>query len=222
MSIKSKKAFALLDVLIGLGIGVFVLAGAVGLYASYSRFSNNTVQTTNLEYELRTAMALITNDVRRAGYWGNSLGLVGTGTNTNPFMESAVDLQAPSATCILFAYDKNKDGTLPSLNTSSEDERFGYRLSNGILQSRAATDSSFSCTQGSWENLTDGRVDVTNLSFTITSNTIFVNGVDDTEGSVQTRDVTVSMTGRLSSDNTVQRSYSEVVRIRNDKFIAAP
>lgn len=222
MPIKQKKAFALLDILIGLGLGVFVLSGVVALYASYSRFSNSAVQTSNLEYELRTSMALISNDIRRAGYWGNMTGMVGTGANNNPFMVSGVDLSAPSATCILFSYDKNKDGSLPALNAANEDERFGYRLSNSALQSRAATDATFSCAQGTWENLTNSRVEVTNLTFTVTSSTIFVNGVDASDGSMQTRDVAITMTGRLASDTAVQRTLSEVVRVRNDKFIAAP
>lgn len=163
------RGSSLVEVLIGLSIGIFLTFGMVVFYSNTSKVSNKTLATIRLEYEMRTAMTMMKNDIRRAGYTAGAASLIGTGT-VNPFMvTNTSDVSVPSSSCILFTYDLNKDGLLPALNTTNSDERFGYRLSNQAIQTRAATDTNFSCSSGSWENLTNvNLIQITNLAFTLT------------------------------------------------------
>lgn len=226
MSINNKKyltAVALIDLMLGIAVGAVILAGLVGMFSSYSRFNTSSLETTRLEYEMRTALALMVGDIRRSGYSGNALSMVNTTTNNNPFMASGVDLQAPTASCVLMCYDKNKDGTLAAMNTAGGDERYGYRLSGGALQTRAATDTKFACNDGTWENLTNPtNVAITSMSVTLAPTVVFINGVDNTGGTMTTRMVTVSMTGNLVKDTGVQRTLAETIRVRNDVYTPAP
>lgn len=220
---KTLNGSAIVDAMVGVAVGLIILAGLVGLYANYSRFNTSLIETTRLEHEMRTSMALIVGDIRRAGFYGNAIAMIGVGNNTNPFMDAATDLQYPSAGCVLLSYDKNNDGTLPALNTAGGDERYGYRLSNGVLQTRATEDATFACNSGTWENLTNSNmIEITSLTFTPNNTTVYVNGTDDSEGSMIIRNVTISMTGRLANDTSVERTLTEDIRVRNDKYVNAP
>lgn len=216
---KKTQGFSLIELMIGILVGLFILSGSVLMFASYSKSSTDSIALTHLEHELRSAMNLIVGDIRRAGFYGNAAAMIQSGANNNPFMAAVTDIQTPVNTCVLLSYDRNNDGTLPALNTAGGDERFGYRLNNQVIQTRSITDAAFSCTQGSWENLTDSTVvQITNLTFTLAPANIFINGVDATGGMVTLRNVTITLTGRLLNDTAVTRTLSTNVRVRNDKF----
>lgn len=212
---------SLVEILIGLSVGIILTFGVIVFYSNTSKVSNDTLRIVRLEHELQTAMALMKNDIRRAGYTANAAALVGTGT-VNPFMVSgSTDIQVPSSSCILLTYDLNMDGTLPALNTASSDDRFGYRLSGGAIQSRAATDATFDCAAGTWENLTNTNlISITNLTFTLTESVEALDSSNPPPGgaSITVRQVTITITGQLVSDAAVQRTITSQVRVRNDKY----
>src|SRR6185503_16427844 len=90
------------------------------------------------------AMQLMSNDIRRAGYWGNAISDINTGANNNPFMAAGTDIAITGGNCILFSYDYNNNGTLPTISSASDDERYGFRLSGSTLQTRPPG-ASFDC-----------------------------------------------------------------------------
>lgn len=212
---------SLVEVLIGLSVGIILTFGVIVFYSNTSKVSNETLRTVRLEHELQTAMTMMKNDIRRAGYTANASSLVGTGT-INPFMVSgSTDIQVPNTGCILLTYDLNMDGSLPALNAAGSDERFGYRLSNQTIQIRPSTDSSFSCDAGTWENLTNPNIiSITNLTFALTES---VEALDSSNpppagASITVRQVSITITGQLVSDPSVSRTITSEVRVRNDKY----
>ena len=218
---KTPHGISLVEVMIGLSVGIILTFGVIVFYSNISKVSNKTLRTVRLEHELQTAMAMMKNDIRRAGYTANAASLVGTGT-MNPFMISgSSDIQVPNAGCILLTYDLNKDGLLPTLNTAGSDERFGYRLSNQTIQIRPSSDQSFSCNAGTWENLTNPNImSITNLAFTLTENVEALDSSNPppTGASITIRQVSIIITGQLVSDPSVSRTISSQVRVRNDKY----
>ena len=212
------QGFSIIELIVGLGVGLILAAGTVAIFAGLSRSSNDSMKITRLEYELRTALTLITHDIRRAGYSAVAAADIDTGNNTNAFMSATTDIQTPSSSCILFAYDINRDGVLPALGTTPNDKRFGYRLQNAVLQTRASADTTFSCTAGNWENLTNTTLlEVTALNFTLSTTTVSESGPGS--ASMAVRSAAVSITARLKDDTAVQRTLTEQVQLRNDKFI---
>ena len=212
---------SLIDMLIGLSIGVILTLGVIVFYSSTSRISNKILTTVRLEHEMQTAMAMMKNDIRRAGYTAGAKGLVGTGT-INPFMVAGTsDIAVPSSDCVLLSYDLDMDGALPDLNTEGSDERFGYRLVNQVIQTRAATDANFSCSAGTWENLTNANlIQITNLTYTLTETIESLDAAKPppTGASITIRQISISMTGQLLKDTAVQRTITSQVRVRNDKY----
>lgn len=220
MSIKSKQTgFTLVELVIALGLNLVVVVALLGIFIANLNHYRSVLNANMLYQQLQTAMDIMTSDIRRAGYWANASNDAHLDQNNNPFMASGLDVSVPAGnTCILFSYDHNNNGTLPSIGSGSDDERYGYRLSGTAIQTRP-WGASFSCAAAAsaWENMTDTNiVNVTALTFTLTTQTI--NTGPGTAG-ITLRSVDISLTGRLVSDSTVTKTLTQHVRIRNDKFI---
>lgn len=149
---------------------------------------------------------------------------------------SAVSVGSPGA-CLLFSYNADNDQAV----VVDDNERMGYRLNGGVLQIRTEGTSNESCNNGTWYDLSSPRVSVTELSFSQSDDDFDVStmmdgsGDDDSDGICEVgegcttcvsgnhclvvRVINVSMTLQLTSDNSIQQTFTETVRIRNDKFI---
>lgn len=212
------SGFTLIELLTALAINVVLFAGLIGIFLSNINHYRESINTNRLNQQLQTAMMIMSDDIRRAGYWANAQNDIGSGVNNNPFMAAGVDISVGSGgSCILFAYDMNNNGTLPGISSSIEDERYGFRLSGNTLQTRPPG-AAFDCATaaGNWEDITNPSViQVTALSFTLNSSTIATGPGAKT---LVQRSVDISLTGRLTSDNTVTKTITKHVRIMNDKF----
>lgn len=215
----NSRGFTFTELLVALTISALLFSLLIGVFIANLNHYHKSVNTNRLNQQLQSTLDLMTNDIRRAGYWANANGDVGTNQNNNPFMASATDITVnASKNCILFTYDHGNTGTLPSISSSYDDDRYGYRLSNGAVQTRPPG-ASFSCTAASsaWENVTDTNIiNITDLTFTLNSSTVTTGpGVQG----LTMRSVDISITGQLVSDSTIARTLTQHVRIRNDKFI---
>jgi prepilin peptidase dependent protein B len=212
------RGFTFVELLIALAINMILFVAIVGMLLSNLNHYNQSLKINRLNQELQSILNLMSNDIRRAGYWVNASNDVGTGQNNNPFVASGVDISIPNSSCILFAYDHDNNGTLASISSSVDDERYGFRLNSQAIQARppgAAFDCNAIAT--AWENMTDTNIiQITNLTFTLTTNTITTG--PGTQG-ISMRSVDVTITGRLASDNTITKTLTQHIRIRNDKFI---
>ena len=207
---KKLQGMSLIELTIGLGIGCVLTTAFISFYANTSKSNNTMLKTIKLEHELQSSINLMKSDIRRIGYNSKAIDLIGT-NNINKFMiNNITDINIPKRNCILFSYDFNKSGTVPSLNTQPMDNRFGFRLLNGIVQARAKYDKYFNCNKGTWYNLTDPMIiEVTLLSFTLTKKTL---------AKLSSREVTIKLSARLVSNKLINRTLTSRVKIRNDKY----
>lgn len=215
---KKQYGFTFTEMMVALAINAFLLSALIAIFAVNVNHYRRSLNQNRLNQQLQSAMDIMVNDIRRAGYSGTASNDVGLDQNTNPFVAAGVDISITGTDCILFAYDHDNNGALPAISNTIDDERYGFRLDNQTLQSRPPG-ATFACNAASsnWENMTDpGFIQVTALTFTLTTTTITVG--PNTQGIAQ-RSVDISMTGRLSSDTTITKTLTQHVRIRNDKFI---
>lgn len=218
MQLNKQNGLGLIELIIGIFVGLIVLAGMIYFMARTTFYSTINLKMVRLEHEIQTSLDLMADDIRRAGYWSNASNMVYSGANTNPFMGISTDLSLPNSSCILFAYDVNKDGVLPALGFTPIDERFGYRLFSGAIQSRDQADNVLDCTTGGWENLTDSsQIMITSLLFTLTSSVIPIISPPTTE-SIVIRSINIVVSGYLVSDPSVVTTRSINIRVRNDKY----
>jgi len=207
----------LVEMLIALVISAAVLTGMVSFYAFVTYHSKHSLEVVRLDQELYLALNVMSNDIRRAGYWSNAQADLGTGNLTNPFMQADTDLQVNSSNnCILFSYDRSGDGALPALG-SAYDERYGFRLNNNIIQYRVSS-GSFACdSSDGWIDLTDPNIiNVSNLSFVENIDSLNLGGGDI----LNKRNIVISLTASLTNDSIITRTLSRQITVRNSKFIA--
>lgn len=125
----------LAELLVGMTVGLIVGGGALHLFTTLSSSARESIQTADLQQELRFAMELMTRDIRRAGYSTqrpgvdvNADGVVNTSDLAfNPFLAGINDLRVgnktgePADSCITFTYNLDDDSPpfVGAHNTSS-------------------------------------------------------------------------------------------------------
>lgn len=218
---KSKKpllGFNLTELMIALVISSIIMIALLTLVVTNLSHYQKSLNTNRLNQQLAAVLSVMSDDIRRAGYWSNAHNDVGTHANNNPFIASGNDISInPGANCILLTYDHDKNGSLATISASVDDERYGFRLTNSAIQSRPPG-ASFDCAAAAneWENITDTTViNITQLQFTLTTTTITTG--PGTKG-IQLRSIDISITGQLTNDATISKTLTQHVRIRNDKF----
>jgi prepilin peptidase dependent protein B len=219
-SYKKSSGFTFVELLAALAINLILFAGLITIFLTNVNHYKNSISNNRLNQQLQTAITLMSNEIRRAGYWSNAQNDLGSPSNNNPYMASGTDITIGAGnTCILFAYDSNSNGSLPAISSSSDDERYGYRLNGQTLQARPYG-AAFNCAAAAsaWENITDSNIiQITALTFTLNSSTILTG--PGNKGLVQ-RSVDISITGRLTTNTAVSITVSKHVRLMNDKFLS--
>lgn len=219
LKFKKTHGFTFTELMVALAINAILFAAITTVFMSNLDHYRRLINMYRLDQDLQVSLDIISKDIRRAGYWANANTDISSTTNNNPFVASGADITTGlSGACILFTYDQNLNGSLASISSASDDEHYGFRLSGTTLQGRppgAAYDCS--ATASAWENFTDPNlIQITALSFTLNSSNVTVG--PGTKG-ITFRSVTVSISGQLVSDNTVTKTLTNTIKVRNDKFI---
>lgn len=225
----NNRGFGLIELMVSIVIGLIVIAGITSLVVATLRANTENMQMTRLTQEMRSVMQLTTRDLRRAGYDQNAVRDFGSGGSlSNDFAQvrafdsggNEKDLTAgiatgSPATCVLFSYDDNNNGT------AEANEFRGYKLNtnnNSIEAKTSGSAADADCSAGNWETLTDAAtVNVNEFSIT-TENGDPVPVVTDSTGNpvLTVRTLVFRMDAELINDTSVQRSVRETVRVRND------
>ena len=210
--------------LVGLTIGLFVIAGALSMFVSNIINSRRTLVEARLNQDLQSAADLISRELRRAGYWGNAINgtiAVGTGTATVPNPYGAI-VSNPSS--IGYSYSKTSDGKVDENDTLDANEQFGFRLSvDGVVQMQTAANN--------WQDLTDKNVmKVTALSINDSGTTAIPMGSVCSAAVLPStpnfpyivlRQYVLTITAQAARDAGVTRWLRTRVKARNDLFVGA-
>ena len=213
-----KKGFTLIELLVVLVVASILLSSLLAVYSTALLAYQRAMNTARLTQSLQSAMLLMTNDIRRAGFWKNAKTDVNAGSNHNPFMLNDITVNGTN-NCILFTYDRNGLGSLPSIGAGTDDERYGFRLQSGAIQSRPSG-AMYDCNapSGNWLNITDpASITITQLTFTVTNTSLSVPAGSGSPTLI-IRTVNVSITGQLLSDSTVTKTLNQLVRVHNDNY----
>lgn len=217
MKFKKIQGFTFVELMIAVVINTILLAALLGVLAANLNRYNQSIAQDTLNQQLQVAMNMMAGDIRRAGYWSSAKNDIGTSQNNNPFMASATDVSV-SGSCILFTYDHAGTGTLPSIAAGSDDDRYGFLLSNNTILTRPPG-ATYSCSPaaGNWENMTNPKVvKITALTFALSTTTV---PAGSPVPYMALRTVTITITGQLQNYSTITKTLTEQVRIRNDKYV---
>ena len=218
-----QNGFSLIELMVSMSLGIVLLGGVIGIFSSTVSNNTESLQTARLQHELRATMAIMQNDIRRAGYWSNALSTFGA---NNPFTTAAADLKVlDGGTCILYTYDLNKNGAI-----DTDTEYFGFRLNGNKVEMRINGSTTADChvADSEWEAVTDSSVITIDALMFDSSSYVCTNLTDATDincSSPATDDITqtirqieISVTGHVSNNAVISRSMVDSVRVRNDRL----
>ncbi len=147
--------------------------------------------------------------------------------------------------CILYTYDADGD-----TNVHPSDEYYGFRLNGTAVQIRLTGSTTADCNDGQWESITvtngNEQIDITNLQFSFdpivnpsvpgvtkcldkTNSTAYSStcatvapALATATDAAETRQVNITLTGRVATDTTVTKTISDTVKVRNDRIFTQP
>lgn len=148
LSLRPKsRGMTLVELMVGIAVGMFVIAGVIATYLTTLRGGNETLRMARLNQEIRAVMDLMSFDIRRAGYAVDSAGTFDNSLLADKTVEIA-------DSCILYRY-----------KAPGSDEYFGFRLDNGVIEANASPNP-FDCSSTGWYAITDpSSITVSDLDF---------------------------------------------------------
>ena len=239
-----QRGLSIVELLVGVAVGLFLVSGAVTLFVTNLGNSRQLLLEARINQDLRATADLITRDLRRAGYWGDNslLGTVATSasgvssTTRNPYR--AITTTAGSIR-YAFSRDDPASATATDFNTLTPgNERFEFRrqVVNGVGVVQLALGD------GNWQTVTDPQtMDVTTFTVTPTETDVDVrtacaviccSDADVTAGTCATRNIAVgascptirvrqyavALTANAIGNARVTRTLQTRVRPRNDEY----
>jgi Tfp pilus assembly protein PilW len=149
-----QSGVTLVELMIGLVLGLIVTGAAISLVASISQSNSETIRATRLTQELRSLSDIIALETRRARGVKDPLANVGTG-GAGP--ASACDIvPVPSSTCLRIGYDCDPAAATGKFRT--------FTFANGQMLLATDTAAPPACGAGSKLNSNDLALDAVNIS----------------------------------------------------------
>lgn len=205
----NQGGFSLVEMMVAMALSLILFGGLLNAYVATVKSSGEIMSSSHLDNELHKLLDMMARDIRRAGTFGNPQALLSGAVN--PFGVDVAGAYTGEAanSCLIFSYDFDYDGVVDT--ALNEDERYGFRLKSGIVQSRVGGLDCDADGTPNWENVTaSNSYSVTGLQFAPTT----VSATD-----MNVREVRITMSAQLVGNTNITRSLSKTVRVRNDLHI---
>lgn len=218
---RPEHGFTLVELLVGLALGLLVVAAGTLLLAQQLREQRALLVEARLMQDLRTAADLVARDLRRAGHWGDAAaGVAGPGdaaVRSNPYTALSPDAAASDAASFRYSRDATENHAVDA------NEQFGFRLRRGVLEMQLGN--------ANWQALTDaGALTVTHFSVTPLAQSIDLqaqcqrpcpSGATACPPRLEVRSLALRLVARSATAPDVVRGLSHEVRLRNDRIVGA-
>lgn len=215
------RGLSLVELLVGLALGLIIVAAATLLLGGQLREHRSLAVEQRLAQDLRTAGDVIVRDLRRAGHWGDAAaGLWAAGASgvvPNPYAALAPSSAASDAASFRYSRDAIENHVVDG------NEQFGLRLRNGAIELLLGA--------GNWQSLTDtGTLTVTEFRIAPTTRDVDLQahcatpcplGNPSCGPRLQVRSLVVDIRARSAIDANVVRSLHGEVHVRNDAVTGA-
>jgi prepilin peptidase dependent protein B len=140
---RRQRGLSLVELMVGLSVGLLVLAGAAVLFAQQLHAARRSAVEARLQQDLRAAADLLVRDVRRAAHWNDALQGVTWPPQQNPFGHWQLDRAA-----VHYQHQRASiEDELASAAAGPALGASGFRVQQQVLSTRAGS--------GRWQALTD-------------------------------------------------------------------
>lgn len=208
-----QQGVTLIEMMVAMAISLVVSTALVMLAANTMGMGTQTIQTTRLTHEMRTAMQLATRDLRRANYHVGAMDCYAN-INCNPDSTKIKVITPEGGDCFRYWYDRQ---TTPGPDAGAF--QLFTRSGVNVVQMATTDDASVSCGNdwGVANDITDPSfMNVT--AFTV-SNTDSYNQVISEDSDTQTvSKIRLTMTAALLNTPTsvpVSKTMEDLIMVRN-------
>jgi prepilin peptidase dependent protein B len=195
----------LVELMISMALGFASLTAMASLVGHGIGLNTQLLAKSRLDEEINGIVELLINDIKRAGYDANTNSIVSDPNSfVSPFSGSIIIANHPAEvanSCLLFAYDRNKNGQLDTINTN---ENYGYRLKNKAIEIRL---DGLGCGINGWHDLSDPQIiRVTKLEFVLHN---------QQRGSVKVNRIELIVAAELRNNPTISKRIHTSFTIKN-------
>ncbi len=207
-----QRGLSLVELMVGLAIGLLVVAGATVVTASQLSDSRRLLVETQMQQDLRAAADIITRELRRSGSWAYSnlaRDSVWSTVVPVPSINLYTDVTVTSSPAVEVGYRYYR--------TAGTTGPFGFKLESGAIKSNIDGTA--------WQELTDSKV-MNVTAFTVTQTDgppVQLPCPKDCPGGGEAcfptwtvRELAIVITGQAVADASVVRSIRAVSKLRND------
>jgi prepilin-type N-terminal cleavage/methylation domain-containing protein len=221
---KHQQGFTLIELLVAGLISLIVTSGMVILMASTLRTGTQTIKMTQLSAEMRTAMQIMTRELRRANYHSSYANCFG---DQDCLVTQSIDSKVSEinidGACFWFFYDRPERCTSPPCtaaeyaaaqtllsDTGTQDTLAAFRLSTvttggidigSIQMTTTGTAATTSCPTSGWVNITNpGFIDIQGL---VVNDSVagFESYVVTSDADLSVERIGITLTGRLREND---------------------
>lgn len=209
---RTQGGFSLIELMVGMAIGLVLMAAVVALTVSMLRTNAETVTMAKLTQEGRAISDLVSREVRRARYSGNHRQFVGAaGAVVNQFgvvQIDATDLPtAVTGNCLRFAYDSDDDGTL-----DPKEVKVISLYQNAVYMGQAQTYAGAACVTSAGQAANALRISSTDVR--VTSLEFRANTANGALAANPNR-IDLFFSLALASDAAITRRFDQAIQLRN-------
>ncbi|MCU7375398.1 prepilin-type N-terminal cleavage/methylation domain-containing protein [Paucibacter sp. O1-1] len=214
-SSRLQHGLSLIEMMVGLTIGMIVVAGASLMTVAQLEDHRRLMLETQVQQDLRAAADLVLRDMRRAGFnrrAEDGVSAPGAAAKANLYAMASLDKDGQ----LLYSYSRAK-GEADEDGEVANNEEFGYRVRSKELQFRHG---------GNWQPLTDPKtLEITSFEPQLLVQRVKLDefcqrpcpaGATDCPPSMEVRELRLTLSGKAAHDARVVRSVTVSTRLRND------
>lgn len=213
-----QRGVSLMELMIAMAISLVVSLAMVSLMANTMGTGTKTIQMTRLTEEMRTAMQLITRDLRRANYHWNVADCYAN-INCNPDTTRIKAIAPVGGSCFRFWYDRAGDNDL-DVGTFQRWVRGGV----GVIQMTTRDTATSACGTewGASRDITNPNI-VNVTAFNVSSADSYVDALSTTDTQTVSK-IRMTMTAQLRNNylgTPITKTIEDMIFVRNNVYCPA-
>ena len=208
---RHQRGLSLVELMVGVAVGLFIVAGATMLAASQLAGNRQLLVETQVQQDLRAAADIITRELRRAGYRPQAEKLIWSAQSpaTEPVPNLRAGLRDPPVSGDVVSYNYER-----FLGDTAD---FGYQLSSYTIKQRIGNAPVQDLTDRNTLKITDFTVTLQAVaSEQLACPRLCAGNTQACWPTVKLVDAVVSITGQAANNAAVSRTVVSRVRLRND------
>jgi type IV pilus assembly protein PilW len=223
-SARTQRGLSLVELMVGIAVGLFVVAGTVMIVATQLGDNRSLLLETQLQQDMRATLDIVTRELRRAGGVADATALAGLWQEGSPTVVEnnlgVIELNKAGGIEACDVGDEVGDEVVFRYRRAGNEGPYGFKCEAGVIKSLLGPN---------WQDLTDGNV-MTVTAFTVTPVAadpplppvqipcpkLCADDTSDCWPTLAMRAYTIDISARSRSDTSVQRSMRSIVRLRND------